>query len=253
MSNLPYEFAERLNNIIKIRKLNKKFVQYKNLMQEDHPFKNFPMKNIGDCSGDPMEFFSHYDAYSYWLADKLHRMGNGKKILDVGNRKVTNAMLSVNNDVTALVLMDCEDSISKVNYVVHDISEPLPFDDNSFDVFTSSASLHLVGLGRYGDKLNPDTLLNFIKELDRVLKPESDLIFSIDIGPNGLLFNIGWAFDIETIKKLFNKWELYDYLTDNHSIDFPKPYKIRFIKDLNVDDYEMGEYRVTFLHFKRYK
>jgi len=47
---------------------------------------------------------------------------------------------------------------------------PLVFGDGQFDIFTSSVSLHLVGLGRYGDELNPNTLIGFIMELDRVMK-----------------------------------------------------------------------------------
>lgn len=45
------------------------------------------------------------------------------------------------------VLADCGDTISRVHYVRHDVADPLPFADASFDVFTSTVSLPLIGLG----------------------------------------------------------------------------------------------------------
>lgn len=182
---------------------------------------------------------------------KLKEKSGGIRILDIGNLKVTNALIALDNDVSSLVLMDCEDRISDVNYMVQDIKNPLSLDDCSYDVFTSSVSLHLVGLGRYGDELNPNTLINFIGELDRVMKEKSELIFSISYGKNCLTFNGGWTFDIETLKNLFNKWELHDWLIDNHSSHTVKSYKERFTKDLSLKGWAEGEYRVIFLHFKR--
>jgi hypothetical protein len=52
-------------------------------------------------------------------------------------------------------------------------------------------------------------------------------------------------------KKLFNKWELHDWLIDNYSSHTVKPYKERFTKDLSLDGWEKEEYPVIFLYFKR--
>jgi len=245
-----HKVLDKVENSLKNIAVKQKFQAYKNMMGVNHPFKKLPMKVVGDMSANPYEFFNHYDSYSVWLMKKIKENGGGK-ILDVGNLKVTNALIALNNDVTSLVLMDCEDRISDVNYMVQDIAKSLTLDDNSFDIFTSSVSLHLVGLGRYGDELNPNTLINFIAELDRVMKEKSELIFSISYGKNCLTFNEGWKFDIETLKKLFNKWELHDWLIDNHSSHTVKPYNERFTKDLSLEGWTEGEYRVIFLHFKR--
>jgi Caenorhabditis protein of unknown function, DUF268. len=246
MSNI---FYTKFKYLISKMKTNQSFHEYVRLMRDDHPFYGFPRKNIGDCSADPKEFFTHYDAYSFWLAEKLGIMGNNQKIVDLGNRKVTNALLSLTNDVTAIVLDHCDDRISKVQYVKHDISDPLPFPDNSFDIFTSLGTLQLVGLGRYGDKLNPYVLIDFIAELDRIMKRESHLIFSSSLGPNYLYFNNGWGLEFETTLQLFSKWKLVDYIIDNGSIENPPPFTERYTKDLNSEGY--SPYRVAFFHFHR--
>lgn len=251
MRHLIVNLASKIQHGVKVFKIEKKLKEFLAQIDESHPFKSYPVANVGDCSASPKEFFSHYDAYCYWMVEKLRGLPGRKKILDVGNEKIANAVNSVNHDVTALVLMDCEDRLSKVNYVIHDISEALPFEDNVFDVFTSCASLHLVGLGRYGDRLNAYALPRFIKELDRVMKPTSDLIFSFTYGPNCLQFNKGWIFNYESIVEMFSQWKLVDYLIDNHSVPNPIPYKERFSKDLDLSNVEDGQYRVIFLHFKR--
>lgn len=237
--------------------LKKKFEYYKSLMSPDHPLFNFPMELVGDASADPTEFFNYYDAFAFWLFEKLKNykklkeIGSGKRILDLGNKKMCNALLSSENEVYAIVLKDCGDKISNVKWVVHDVVKPLPFPDHTFDIFTSASTLHIVGLGRYGDELNPNTLINFISELDRVMKKESHLIFCSTYGKNFLRFNDGWVFDIDTWKKLFSKWELVDWLIDNWSGLHRKNFEKRFTKDLSLDGWYEGEYRVIFLHFMR--
>jgi hypothetical protein len=113
--------------------------------------------------------------------------------------------------------------------------------------------LHLIGLDRYGDKLDPNSLLNFIKELDRVMKPSSDLIFSITLRENYSSFNNGYVFDIKTIKILFNKWDLTDYLIDNNAHSEHKFFNERYTRGLDRTDYQFGNYRKIFLHFKHFE
>ena len=229
------------------------FNRYKQLMELNHPLRDFRMVNIGDCSDDPTEFFSHYEAFSFWLASRLNSRGRRRKILDIGSTKCTNAILSVSHDVTAIVLKDCHDRLSNVKYVIHDVSDRLPFPDKSFDTFTSTASLHLVGLGRYGDRLDPNSLIHLIAELDRVMKDDSELIFSFCLGKDMLHFNNSWFLELDTIKKLFRSWCLKDYLVDNYS----SPYSDmdltaeRYTKDTDTERIGYGSYRVIFLCFKR--
>lgn len=206
--------------------------KYLSTMTNDNPLKGYAITMIGDCSGDPTEAFTHYDILAFWLAKKLIDIGKELKILDIGSRKIVNSLLSAQHNVTSIVLADCGDTTSRTKYAIHDVSDPLPFLDNSFDVFTSTATLHLIGLGRYGDRLNPNALPNLINELDRVMQPESHLIFSIQHGrETRLLFNNGWVLTLEKLKSLFSKWELSDHLITPH--------------------YSGGEYDLIFLHFKR--
>lgn len=228
------------------------FMRYKRTMEPDHPFGDFPMRIVADVSADPTESFDHYDAFAFWASERIASKRARLALLDVGSIKMMNAITSATNNVTSLVLADCGDTISNVKYLIHDVSDDLPFRSDSFDVFTSMASLNLIGLGRYGDKLNPYCLPNLVGELDRVLRPKSMVLVSMCLGPNLLNFNNGWFFEMDTLKKVFHPWPLIDYLVDNASS--PKRSTIgaeRFVKDSDTQHTTLGDYRVVFLHFER--
>lgn len=245
---LFYRAYKKLSGLL----LYSQFRKYLSGITEAHPLHGIPARIVGDASADPTEFFDHYDAFGYWVAKKIAAKGARQSILDIGSVKLINAMLSASHNVTALVLADCGDQISEIKYIKHDVSDKLPFAESTFDVFTSTVALPLIGLARYGDKLNPDCLPDLIEELDRVMKPGSDLLISMCLGKNVLNFNNGWFLDMPTIKKLFPHWTVVDYLIDNQSA--PKGWpetKERFSKDASVDEGAIGNYRVIFLHLNR--
>jgi hypothetical protein len=73
--NIGHKILNKIEAKIKNLNISDKFGIYKNQMDNSHPFKEFPMEIIGDMSANPHEFFSHYDSYSFWLANKLKQMG----------------------------------------------------------------------------------------------------------------------------------------------------------------------------------
>ena len=153
----------------------KEFDNFKKAVEKEYEKLDieFHTVNYPISKENPMENPDHYAIFAYWIAKKIlnNRLieGGGEsklEILDVGNTKFSNMFNSINNNVTALVLEEPLDNISDVKYIKHDISNALPFLDKTFDVFTSPSTLHLIGQGRYGDKLNPCALLEFLEELN---------------------------------------------------------------------------------------
>jgi SAM-dependent methyltransferase len=227
--------------------------RYQAALAPASPLRDVPVRIVGDASADPTETIEHYDAFAFWCGERIVKRSQRLAILDVGSKKMLNMAHATQHDVTALVLRDCGDSISPVKYVLHDVSDPLPFPDASFDVFTSTVSLPLIGLARYGDKLNPNCLPNLVAELRRVVKPDGELLVSMCLGRNILNFNNGWFFDLPKIEQIFEGWKLKDFLVDNwssprRSFAGVKP---RFTRDVDVSATATGDYRVIFLQFLR--
>jgi SAM-dependent methyltransferase len=219
----------------------------------DHPFHGMQVRVVGDASEDPTEFFDHYDAYAFWAAQKIFARGRPVATLDIGSTKIMNGILSAVHDVTSLVLADCSDSISRVRYVRHDASDPLPFPDASFDFFTSMVALPLIGLNRYGDKLDPNSLVKLVKELTRVMKPDGELLVSMCLGHNVLNFNNGWFLKMPALESAFAAWKIVDHLVDRQSSpsSVPLATEKRFTTDTSLDQIPPNDYRVIFLHLRK--
>ncbi len=179
---------------------------------------------------------------------------DGVEFLDIGSPKAQNAILSAFHDVTAVVLADCADRFSAVSYVLHDVTQPLPFPANSFDCFTSTVALPLIGLGRYGDRVDANCLPKLVAELGRVMSGDAELLISMTVGPNLLAFNNGWYLDIETIRRVFKGWRLVEAVVDNWSS--PKTQGTgnpsrRFVATDHLPVISVGDYRVAFCAFVR--
>lgn len=93
----------------------------------------------------------------------------------------------------------------------------LPFADNSL---ASLSCLHVaehIGLGRYGDPLDPLGTQKAARELARVLAPGGNLYFALPVGRPRLQFNAHRIHDPQTICTYFADLELVEFCgVDDH-------------------------------------
>jgi hypothetical protein len=69
-----------------------------------------------------------------------------------------------------------------------------------------------VGLGRYGDQLDPDGDLKAIAELKRVLAVNGNLLFVLPIGGTPrIMFNAHRIYSYSQISKLFFDFEMVEF------------------------------------------
>ena len=254
MKDAPPPLLNRVARKLRSFGMRSQLDAYLSSMAADNPLRGLPTRIVGDASSDPTEFFTHYDGFGYWVATKLAHANRRRRILDIGSPKAQNAMLSAAHDVTAIVLADCSDTFSAVTYVHHDVTLPLPFAAKSFDCFTSTVALPLVGLGRYGDRVDANCIPNVISELGRVMSDDAELLVSMALGPNLLAFNNHWCLDLETILRLFKGWRLVDAVADGWSSPKVRPTgqaSQRFVKPEQLPAIAEGDYRVVFCAFVR--
>ena len=84
----------------------------------------------------------------------------------------------------------------------------LPFRAGSI---TSLSCLHVlehVGLGRYGDPINPEGSRLAATELQRVLKPGGRLFLSVPVGRERVCFNAHRVFSPSTVRGFFQELQL---------------------------------------------
>jgi ubiquinone/menaquinone biosynthesis C-methylase UbiE len=95
----------------------------------------------------------------------------------------------------------------------------LPFADGSIESLSCMHVVEHIGLGRYGDSLDPDGDLKAISELKRVLAPEGNLLFVVPIGKPMIMFNAHRIYSYEQVMSYFSELELKEFalIPDNPS------------------------------------
>jgi SAM-dependent methyltransferase len=87
----------------------------------------------------------------------------------------------------------------------------LPFQDNSVDSISCMHVIEHIGLGRYGDLLDPDGDLKAISELVRVLSKGGSLLFVIPVGKPKIRFNAHRIYSYEQITSYFSGLRIEEF------------------------------------------
>jgi ubiquinone/menaquinone biosynthesis C-methylase UbiE len=94
----------------------------------------------------------------------------------------------------------------------------LPFEDNSVESISCMHTIEHVGLGRYGDPIDPLGDKKAINELKRVVKPGGSLIFVTPVGKPRLEFNAHRIYSYEQVIDMFSGLKLAEFslVPDNY-------------------------------------
>jgi SAM-dependent methyltransferase len=168
----------------------------------------------------------HYFLQDVWAAKKIYQSGC-KHHVDIGSRI---------DGFVAHLLPFCT-----VEYVdIRPIESPfpelvfkegsilsLPYQDNSVASLSCLHVIEHIGLGRYGDPIDPEGHIKAAQELSRVLKPGGRLYLGTPVGKETVCFDAHRIFFVETILELFSELQLesFDFITDQGNLiefDYPK-------------------------------
>jgi SAM-dependent methyltransferase len=87
----------------------------------------------------------------------------------------------------------------------------LPFEDNSVDSLSCMHVIEHIGLGRYGEPLDPLGDRKAMRELARVLAPGGQLLFVTPVGKPRLQFNAHRIYSYEQIQEGFSSLTLREW------------------------------------------
>lgn len=180
----------------------------------------------------PQQFKIEFSELRYSTSDSLRPAGQvdihyflqdiwaGRHILslrpdihyDIGGRLegLVSHLLSSRQNITYLDWRDPQ--IKEPNFVFRqaDIMR-LPFADNSVKSLSCLHVLEHIGLGRYGDPVNPEGYIRAALELSRVLAPGGYLLLSVPIGRERVCFDAHRVFNPTTILSLFSQLHLVEF------------------------------------------
>ena len=93
----------------------------------------------------------------------------------------------------------------------------LPFKDKEVKSISCMHVIEHLGLGRYGDPIDPDSDLKAIDELKRVLAPKGNLLFVVPVGIPKIKFNSLRVYSYSQVTNYFSELKLKEFvlITDN--------------------------------------
>ena len=168
--------------------------------------------DLHPCLGDwstYTPFDAHYFYQGAWLARKLVESGIRKHV-DIGSSVLTMSVLSAWVDTVFVDYRPLKVSLPRLGSVAGDILQ-LPFADN---VLYSLSCLHVVehiGLGRYGDPIDPQGSIKAAFELQRIMRPGGRLFLSLPIGRERVCFNAHRVHDPDSVIKMFEQLRLVEF------------------------------------------
>ncbi|HXC04904.1 MAG TPA: DUF268 domain-containing protein [Bacteroidia bacterium] len=91
------------------------------------------------------------------------------------------------------------------------------FDSNSLPSLSCMHTVEHIGLGRYGDPIDPQADLKAMSELQRVLAPGGNLFFVVPVGKPKIMFNAHRIYSYDQILEAFSGLNLvkFSLITEN--------------------------------------
>ena len=129
----------------------------------------------------------HYTYLNVWAFEKIKNSPNVFHV-DIGSQIGFVTLLSTVKDVTFIDIRPLEIKLDKLHNQYGSVLS-LPFADRSLHSISSLHVIEHIGLGRYGDPVDPKGTAKAISELSRVLAPGGDLYVAVPTGVSRTCFN----------------------------------------------------------------
>lgn len=144
-----------------------------------------------------------------WAASKIFHL-KPKHHYDVGSSVKTLGILAQFVPITMIDIRPIDLELENLLFKSGSVLD-LPFEDDCIESLSSLCVVEHIGLGRYGDPVDPWGSEKAIEELKRVLKPGGNLLLSVPVDQESrVYFNAHRTFTREHVLQLFKNMELIE-------------------------------------------
>ena len=179
-----------------------------------HSRREFPLSwsDRRPCLGedtDTTSFDRHYVYHTAWAARMLEQKRPSLHV-DISSSLYFSAIVSAFIPVHFFDFRPAELTLDNVTLDRADLLA-LPFADGSIVSLSCMHVIEHVGLGRYGDHLDPDGDIKAANELQRVMAPDGFLYLVVPVGKPKINFNAHRVYPVEQILDLFSPMVLVEF------------------------------------------
>ena len=161
-------------------------------------------------------FDRHYIYHTSWAARKVKEI-NPNFHTDISSSLYFSGIISSFIPVKFYDYRPAELKLSNLESLEGDLMR-LPFADNSITSISCMHTVEHVGLGRYGDSIDPEGDLKAIEELKRIVSKDGSLLFVVPMGKKAKIeFNAHRIYTYDMIMSYFEDMDLkeFSYIFEN--------------------------------------
>lgn len=212
-----YSFLHKIKKtLFKIRA----FALFGFIIQDYFVFKSKDVKkrftlNISDAYPCLFEktpftkFDTHYIYHTAWAARKVQEI-NAVVHTDISSSLYFSSIVSAFKKVDFYDFRPAQLNLSNLESKSANLLH-LDFPSNSIESLSCMHTVEHVGLGRYGDDIDPDGDLIAVKELSRVVKNNGSLLFVVPIGKPRIQYNAHRIYSYDMITAMFPDFEIKEF------------------------------------------
>ena len=208
-------FVKSMSSYVKLhnwRHFIREFNNFRKLTVNKSKRFSLEWRDLYPCFGDntaSTNFDRHYVYHTAWAA-RILAVTKPEFHVDISSSLHFSTIVSAFIPVKFYDYRPVDLKLSQLTTEHADLVS-LPFDDFSIQSISCMHVVEHVGLGRYGDPLDPDGDLKAIGELQRVLAAGGSLLFAVPIGRPKIMFNAHRIYAYEQILRYFREMQLKEF------------------------------------------
>ncbi len=165
-----------------------------------------------------LPFDAHYVYHTAWAVRVVARLRPSKHI-DISSYTYFSTLISAFVPVEFYDYRPAEITLSNLMCGAADLCN-LQFADRSVQSISCMHTIEHVGLGRYGDPIDPNGDKQALAELERVVAPNGSLLIVVPVGKPRIQFNAHRIYDPQMIEDFLPQLRLKEWamLPDDYSL-----------------------------------
>lgn len=164
-----------------------------------------PFSSVMPCLFENIPFTrfdTHYIYHTAWAARKVKEIG-AEYHVDISSSLYFSGIVSAFIPVHFYDFRPAKLNLSNLTAKAADLTNLVEFKTSSIASLSCMHTVEHVGLGRYGDSIDPEGDMQAAKELSRVVSVGGSLLFVVPVGVPRIQFNAHRIYSYEMVLEMF--------------------------------------------------